>query len=132
MMAYRKPSSNMPRRLNRDLTNMILSFLNSGYLLKELNQTNIVLLPKVEDPKTLKDYKPISLCNVAIEFFLKFYLTCCSLLCMRSFQATKMHLYKGGLFLIILFSLLSFFIKSGNKRNRKNSGPLTKFIFIKL
>ena len=42
-----------------------LAFLNSGHLLKELNKTIIVLIPKVESPLFVTHYRPISLCNVA-------------------------------------------------------------------
>ena len=42
-----------------------LYFLNSGFLLKELNKTLVAMIPKVEYPKMVSHYKTISLCNVA-------------------------------------------------------------------
>ncbi|XP_074315728.1 uncharacterized protein LOC141651938 [Silene latifolia] len=42
----------------------ILHFLNSGVMLKEWNQTHIILIPKVEHPELVTQYRPISLCNV--------------------------------------------------------------------
>ena len=48
-----------------------LSFLNSGYLLKELNKTLIALIPKMANPSRVSHYRPISLCNVAYKIISK-------------------------------------------------------------
>ena len=42
-----------------------LSCLNSSHLLRELNKTLITLIPKVDCPRSISQYRPISLCNVA-------------------------------------------------------------------
>lgn len=42
-----------------------LSFLSSGNLLKELNRTLLVLIPKQKGPTLPSQFRPISLCNVA-------------------------------------------------------------------
>ena len=42
----------------------IKAFFQSGHMLKSLNHTIISLIPKVELPTDLKQYRPISLCNV--------------------------------------------------------------------
>lgn len=47
-----------------DVTREVLLFLNGGDLPSEWNQTVIVLIPKVPNPESLKDLRPISLCNV--------------------------------------------------------------------
>ncbi|XP_074271618.1 uncharacterized protein LOC141595551 [Silene latifolia] len=47
-----------------DATKAILSILNSGAILKELNRTFITLIPKCDNPEGVHDYRPISLCNV--------------------------------------------------------------------
>ncbi|CAN1844985.1 Transposon TX1 uncharacterized 149 kDa protein [Linum perenne] len=39
-------------------------WLERGEIPVEAQDTNIVLLPKVDDPKAVKDWRPISLCNV--------------------------------------------------------------------
>lgn len=41
-----------------------LEVLNNGKSIKEWNHTNIVLIPKVDHPVSVSDYRPISLCNV--------------------------------------------------------------------
>ncbi|XP_074314766.1 uncharacterized protein LOC141650159 [Silene latifolia] len=42
----------------------VLQFLNSGVMLKEWNNTHIVLIPKIDHPELVTHYRPISLCNV--------------------------------------------------------------------
>lgn len=49
----------------------VRSFFVGGYLLKELNQTNLVLIPKVGNPKNLSQLRPISLCNFIVKIITK-------------------------------------------------------------
>ncbi|XP_074278236.1 uncharacterized protein LOC141601831 [Silene latifolia] len=46
------------------VTTAILRFLNTGVMLKEWNNTHIVLLPKVDQPEMVSQFRPISLCNI--------------------------------------------------------------------
>ncbi|WMV25245.1 hypothetical protein MTR67_018630 [Solanum verrucosum] len=46
------------------ITYAILEFLRNGKLLRQLNTTNIVLIPKVTAPKSTSQFRPISCCNV--------------------------------------------------------------------
>ena len=46
------------------VTNTVLNFLNFGIFPPNFNDTNIVLIPKVKEPKVVTDYRPISLCNM--------------------------------------------------------------------
>ncbi|XP_074267114.1 uncharacterized protein LOC141590419 [Silene latifolia] len=45
------------------VTLAILRFLNTRVMLKEWNNTNIVLIPKIEKPALVSQYHPISLCS---------------------------------------------------------------------
>lgn len=47
-----------------DVTTAILSVLNSSHMLKKMNYTHIVLIPKKNDLKHMLDYRPISLGNI--------------------------------------------------------------------
>ena len=42
----------------------VQSFFESGKLLKELNHTTITLVPKCQNSSKLKDFRPISCCNL--------------------------------------------------------------------
>ena len=42
-----------------------LGLLNHGIVSPDFNDTHIVLIPKVPNPRKITDYKPISLCNMA-------------------------------------------------------------------
>ena len=46
------------------VTKTILDFLNFGIIPSKFNETHIVLVPKIKEPKRVIDYCPISLCNV--------------------------------------------------------------------
>ncbi|XP_074301449.1 uncharacterized protein LOC141632838 [Silene latifolia] len=57
--------------VKKDCTKAILSILNSGTVLKEMNRTFIALVPKCDSPEEVKDYRPISLCNVFMRIVTK-------------------------------------------------------------
>ena len=42
----------------------VLSYLKDGKLLQKINHTNICLIPKVQNLESVKEFRPISLCNV--------------------------------------------------------------------
>ena len=50
--------------VGNDVTESILSVLNSGHMLRKMNFTHIVLIPKRNDPLVMADYRPISLTNI--------------------------------------------------------------------
>lgn len=47
-----------------DISQVVLSSLNLGSWLKSINHTFIILIPKVQNPEQVTDFRPISLCNV--------------------------------------------------------------------
>jgi hypothetical protein len=57
--------------VGNDVTASILSCLKDGSLLKKINHTHICLIPKVQNPESMKDYRPISLCNVVYKIIAK-------------------------------------------------------------
>jgi hypothetical protein len=50
--------------LKEDVIAGVQDFFSSGIMPGGVNDTNIVLIPKVQHPGKLKDFRPISLCNV--------------------------------------------------------------------
>lgn len=57
--------------IGEDVTNTMLSILNSNSSLVELNQTNIVLISKTNNPTKICEFRPISLCNVLYKIISK-------------------------------------------------------------
>ena len=49
----------------------VLDFLNSSYMVPEINYTYIVLILKVRSPKKMADFRLISLCNVIYKIISK-------------------------------------------------------------
>lgn len=57
--------------VKKDLYCMVSSFFNRGYLLKELNNTKLILIPKKDCPEHPGDFRPISLCYVTYRIISK-------------------------------------------------------------
>lgn len=54
-----------------DVCKAVRHFFEGGFLLKELNFTNLVLIPKIQIPESLSQYRPISLCNFSLKIITK-------------------------------------------------------------
>ena len=57
--------------VKQDLCSMVRDFFDKGSLEPGINETVLVLIPKKDNPNSLKDYRPISLCNVTYKIIYK-------------------------------------------------------------
>ena len=53
------------------VTKIVLDFLNHSIVPPKFNETYIVLVPKIKNPKKVIDFRPISLCNVMYKLAFK-------------------------------------------------------------
>lgn len=57
--------------VGNDIVHMVRKFYEDGILSTQLTNTNIALVPKKNDPQTMADLRPISLCNVVYKIISK-------------------------------------------------------------
>ena len=57
--------------MGSNATDVALSCLNTGTILKSINHTFITLIPKVSNPENVSEFRPISLCNVLYKIISK-------------------------------------------------------------
>jgi hypothetical protein len=57
--------------IGEDITNMALDILNNNGDPSSLNSTYICLIPKITNPSTPSDFRPIALCNVSLKIITK-------------------------------------------------------------
>ena len=57
--------------IGTDVTNAVLSCLNSGKSLRVVNHTYVSLIPKNQSPTNATEFRPISLCNVVYKLISK-------------------------------------------------------------
>lgn len=60
--------------IGNDFLIAVKAFFTKGFLPKRLNSTILVLIPKKEVAEEMKDYRPISCCNVLYKIISKFWL----------------------------------------------------------
>ena len=54
-----------------EITAVVKLFFDTGVMPEGVNSTTIVLIPKVDTPTRLTDFRPISLCNVIYKVIAK-------------------------------------------------------------
>ena len=57
--------------VGNNVTNMVINVLNHNIPIPKLNKTNISLIPKINNPKRMMDFRPINLCNVVYKLISK-------------------------------------------------------------
>ncbi|XP_056172129.1 uncharacterized protein LOC130139353 [Syzygium oleosum] len=57
--------------IGKDIEEAIMEFFSSKRMLKSINSTLITLVPKVQNPSFLKEFRPISCCNVIYKIISK-------------------------------------------------------------
>jgi hypothetical protein len=57
--------------LGEELTDEVLNAINNSTILEGWNDTSIVMIPKVENPDKVTQFRPISLCNVVYKVISK-------------------------------------------------------------
>lgn len=57
--------------VGEDVTEAIKEFFQNKKILKQINATTIVLLPKKENPNYIKDYCPLACCSVPYKIISK-------------------------------------------------------------
>ena len=62
-----------------DVVSMILNVLNYNTSMADINRTYITLIPKINNPAKMTDFRPISLCNVIYKLILKVLANCLKL-----------------------------------------------------
>ena len=57
--------------VGNDVCRAVKEFFLNGQLLQAINHTTLALLPKIENPNTMKDFRPISCCNTVYKIIRK-------------------------------------------------------------
>jgi hypothetical protein len=57
--------------IKEEVTNAVKLFFVTGRMPEGVNDTAIILIPKIDQPETLKDFRPISLCTVMYKVIAK-------------------------------------------------------------
>jgi hypothetical protein len=71
MDSLRDSSKEIGEFSKKEITDAVRCFFIDGLMPEDINETIIVLIQKNNDPSSLKDYRPIALCNVLYKIVAK-------------------------------------------------------------
>jgi hypothetical protein len=74
----------------------VQKFFDDGVMSPGINDTAIVLIPKGNNPEELKDFRPISLCNLIYKAYQSVWSIGYDLCSERLFPWSKVHLSRVG------------------------------------
>lgn len=57
--------------IKTDVVKVVQEFFCTGKLLRQINATALVLMPKVEKPNRIQDYKPMACCSTLYKIIAK-------------------------------------------------------------
>ena len=57
--------------VGEEVSSIVVRFLKFGVMSNHFNDTNVFSIPKVKNPKEMKDLRPISLCNISYKLISK-------------------------------------------------------------
>ena len=83
--------------VDKDVTSSVLMWLNTGILPSPTNHTFITLIPKVNSPELVTEFRLISLCNVLYKIFSKVLENRLKIFCLILLLSTSQHLQKASL-----------------------------------
>ena len=101
------------------ICDVVWEFLDIGILPKSLNDTLIVLIPKVQDPKQVEQFLLISLCNVVYKAITKGLVNHLKYVLLDIIAPTQCSLFQAGKFQTTLLFFKKLFIQCRPKKGVK-------------
>lgn len=57
--------------IKEDMYEAVTEFFNSGIMLKQVNNTSVTLIPKIQNASSVKDFRPIAFCSAVYKVISK-------------------------------------------------------------